>query len=190
MVLVFSHLSLAEGATKKKSKKTSTTTSHRTSTDKEQKTVAKSAPQTSSHVTHVSHSSEDKTFGAGPEIGEPFGINAKYWFSNSPLAVQAFVGYDFSDEALALFTDLLYHFKNVANFSFPWDDGKLSFYVGAGPKVAFANETQFGIRIPFGVNTLYTGQKWDTFAELVPRIGLAPKSSMGFDFGFGLRYYF
>lgn len=133
---------------------------------------------------------KSKMFGMGPQLGEPFGLSAKYWFGTNPMGVQGFIGYDFTDAALALYADGLYHFKNVSEFHFPWENGAVNLYAGLGLKVSFPKKTQTVIRIPLGVNTIYSGQNWDTFAELVPGIRVAPTSGGSFDFAVGLRYYF
>ena len=134
--------------------------------------------------------SETKMFGVGPVIGDPLGVNGKYWLQQSPMAVQGIIGYDLTDSALAISGDGLYHFKNVTTLDFPWDAGQVALYGGLGGKLSFPKKTRFTIRIPLGANVLYGGQDWDLFGELVPGIRVAPDSGGSFDFGVGMRYYF
>ena len=132
----------------------------------------------------------EKTFGAGPMLGTMIGVNGKYWYPQKPYGAQGFVGYDFSDSALALGVDGLYHFKDIADIDVPWEDGKLHLYGGLGLKVSFPTKTRVVIRIPIGANAIYAGQDWDTFAELVPGVKVAPETGGNFDFVVGMRYYF
>lgn len=168
-VALFFHVSLLEAKTQKKK-------------------TTKPAPPPSTQTETVNQA---HPFGVGGFIGDPIGINAKYWFSDNPMGIQGFLGYDFSESALALFTDGLYHFKDVTDMTFPWDSGKLNLYGGLGIKISFpSSKTRVVIRIPLGINGIYSGQDWDFFAELVPGIRVSPTSGGNVDAGLGLRYYF
>ena len=142
----------------------------------------------------------EKTFGAGPMLGTMIGVNGKYWYPQKPYGAQGFVGYAFSEgkdkdkggseDALALGGDGLYHFKDIADIDVPWEDGKLHLYGGLVLKSSFPTKPQVVIRIPIGANAIYAGQDWDTFAELVPGVKVAPETGGNFDFVVGMRYYF
>ena len=79
---------------------------------------------------------------------------------------------------------------DITEIHVAWDDGKLNIYGGLGLKVSFPTKTRVVIRIPLGANTIYAGQDWDTFVELVPGIKIAPETGSDFDFIIGMRHYF
>ena len=138
-------------------------------------------------ASHKTPSSTAKLWGLGPFIGTDIGVSYKYWFGDtSPFAVQAAFGYDFSD-GLMLFSDTLYHFKNLTEVNF-FSPGDLHAYTGGGVKVTFYEPTVY-IRIPVGANLVYH-EPYDLFFEIAPAIKVTPAIGGKVDVGLGGRYYF
>jgi hypothetical protein len=125
-------------------------------------------------------------FGMGIVLGEPTGLSAKLWTSGDNAfdfaAAWSFKG----DGNLLLQADYVWHFFNLI----PVSSGKLPLYIGIGGRVVLANDPQFGIRIPIGLDYLFATAPIDVFIELVPILDLAPETDFGVGGGIGVRYWF
>ena len=130
-------------------------------------------------------SAQDSGFGAGVIFGEPTGLSLKSWLS-SKNAVDAAVTWSAIDDYLYVHADFLIHNFSIIDVS----DGKLPLYFGLGGKVGFGNDVSIGVRIPIGLDYMFSGAPLDIFVEIVP--GLTIVSDVGFDIdgGIGIRYWF
>jgi hypothetical protein len=128
---------------------------------------------------------QDRGFGMGIILGEPTGLSAKLWTSSDNAfdfaAAWSFKG----DGSLLLQADYVWHFNLI-----PVSSGKLPLYVGIGGRVVLADDPQFGIRIPIGLDYLFAAAPIDVFVELVPILDLSPSTDFGFGGGIGIRYWF
>ncbi len=121
--------------------------------------------------------------GLGVSLGQPMGVNAKYWLSSS-LAVDGFMGYHFTGN-FDTHLDYLWHSFSSFNVS----SGRLPFYAGLGGRVLLGNDSQLGVRFPFGVTYLFPNDPIETFAELAPVVKLIKGVGADIDGLVGVRVY-
>lgn len=127
-------------------------------------------------------------FGIGLLLGEPTGISAKYFFSDT-LAVDGAVGWSFDDETdLDLHGDVLWHKFDL--FSVP--KGRLPLYVGVGVRVSFRDhaDDRVGVRVPVGVSYLFDELPLDVFVEVAPVLDFSPSTRGSVNAGIGARWWF
>ena len=106
------------------------------------------------------------SLGIGTALGQPMGVTGKLWLSNMA-AIDAMMGYHFSDN-FDIHADYLLHSYAFTHV----DQGSLPLYFGLGARVLAGDDTQFGIRIPFGGSYLMASQRIEIFAEIAPVIDL------------------
>ena len=136
---------------------------------------------------------QDSGLGLGVIIGEPTGLSFKSWTGRST-AVAGGIAWSFGNrDSLHLHIDYLLH-----NFSlFRVETGKFPLYYGIGGRVKFVSnqgksndDNQIGVRVPVGLNYIFTSPSIDIFFEVVPVLDLAPSTDFGITGGFGIRYFF
>jgi hypothetical protein len=132
-------------------------------------------------VTSRVGSAQDLGFGA--QFGQPFGVTAKYWMS-STLAIDGAMGYHFNHNFDA-HADALWHTFS----SFDVSNGRLPFYAGAGARILLGNDSQLGLRLPFGASFLPSSNPIELFAEIAPVIKIAPSLGGDVDGELGIRVY-
>lgn len=122
--------------------------------------------------------------GLGIMIGEPSGITLKSWF-NSTNSLDVGLAWSLSGN-----DDIYLH----ADYQwYKWLDvekGSLAFYYGIGGRAIFANDTNFGARIPLGLTYLTADAPLEFFLEIAPVLNLIPDTDGDADGGIGIRYYF
>jgi hypothetical protein len=149
----------------------------------------------------------DKTFGLGLEIGEPTGLNGKYFLSDSG-ALDFGVGWIYRhyyyDDGLHLYVDYLWHPTSLASTpSF-----QLPFYIGLGLRYwdfeycdgpVCYDGSAIGIRVPIGISFDFNNAPLDIFIQVVPVIDFLTddyydryddRTHLGVDVSAGLRYWF
>ncbi|HUU01278.1 MAG TPA: DUF3996 domain-containing protein [Myxococcota bacterium] len=142
---------------------------------------------------------DGKAFGLGLSLGEPAGVNAKYWFDHKN-AVDMAVGYGFyPSHGVAFFADYLYNvFTIIRAGKTPFD---LLFYMGAGVKLGVWRYRQkdedttgvgLGVRVPFGVTMVFARAPFDIFLEITPSMAFIAPDPFYFDLDacIGGRFYF
>lgn len=129
---------------------------------------------------------QDRGFGLGIILGEPTGVSGKLWTSGENAfdfaAAWSFQG----DGNLLLQADYVWHIFRLI----PVSEGKLPFYVGVGGEVILANDPVIGVRVPLGLDYMFSNAPVDIFVELVPILRLAPSTDFDFAGGLGARYWF
>lgn len=136
-------------------------------------------------------------FGLGVQLGEPTGLNGKYWLTRQS-ALQFDASYSFN-EYFELGFDYLYHFTDafrgrVGSQFVPYlGFGLVSFfgtgYSGENDYNRPSGNADFGFRIPVGLEFLPHGAPIGVWGELAPGLGVVPDT-----FGFiqavvGIRFY-
>ena len=140
---------------------------------------------------------QDHGFGMGIILGEPTGLSAKAWtWTSNDNAFDFAIAWSFNnyhhdndyhnDGSVLLQADYVWHFFNAISVS----SGKLPIYVGIGARVVLADDPNFGIRIPVGIDYLFADAPIDIFLELVPILDLSPSTDFGIGGGIGIRYWF
>ena len=156
-----------------------------------------------------SHSSfaANKTFGLGLELGEPDGINGKYFLSPAG-ALDFGVGYIYDHyyygDGFHLYADYLWHFSLASTPSF-----ELPFYIGGGLRywqfdycvqnVCDYGGSAVGIRMPLGIAFDFNNSPLDIFLQLVPTLDFlngdyymryGDRAHFGIDGSVGIRFWF
>lgn len=149
----------------------------------------------------------NKTFGLGIEIGEPTGLNGKYFLSESG-ALDFGVGWIYQhyyyDDGVHLYLDYLWHPTSLASSpSF-----ELPFYVGLGLRYwdfeycdgPFCYDgSAIGIRVPIGLSIDFNSAPIDIFLQVVPVLDFLTddyydryddRTHLGIDVSAGFRYWF
>jgi hypothetical protein len=128
---------------------------------------------------------QDSGFGAGIIIGEPTGISGKYWLSGNGSLNMA-VAWSLSNDAFYIHADYARHAFKPIQVS----KGQLPLYYGIGARMVFANDFNFGARIPLGINYIFEDAPLDVFAEIVPTLSLIPDTDFDLGGGIGVRFFF
>jgi len=150
----------------------------------------------------------NKTFGLGLELGEPTGLNGKYFFSDKA-AFDFGVGWIYRHyyygNGLHIYGDFLYHPVSLASS----EAFELPLYIGVGLRFwdfdyCDMNDCNYdgsalGIRIPFGISFDFNTAPLDIFIQLVPVIDFLygnyydryrDRNHFGIDLSVGIRFWF
>ena len=136
-------------------------------------------------VFSLTMSAQDSGIGAGVIFGEPTGLSFKSWLT-SKNAVDAAVTWSAIDDYLYVHADFLIHNFDIIDVS----DGQLPLYFGIGGKVGFGNDLSMGVRVPIGLDYMFSGAPVDIFVEVVPGLKFLPAIDFDVDGGIGIRYWF
>lgn len=131
---------------------------------------------------------EKGEFDLGIAVGSPNGFIAKYWTSERT-AIDIFGEWSFDSNEYKMHADVLYHDFDKIKL----DDARIAFYYGGGIRITFAeksDDSEYGLRIPFGLNYFFSDVPVDTFGELAPRVNVYPSTNVGMDVLIGIRYRF
>jgi hypothetical protein len=151
----------------------------------------------------------NKTFGLGLELGEPTGLNGKYFLSDAG-ALDFGVGWIYQHyyygDGVNLYADYLFHPASLVSA----EAFELPFYIGIGlrywsfdycdvnPDICYRGSS-IGVRIPVGISFDFNNAPLDIFLQLVPVIDFASgdyydryrdRSHVGIDFSAGIRFWF
>lgn len=127
-------------------------------------------------------------FGLGIIIGEPTGIDGKFFMSGGN-AIEGAVAWSLSgNNDLHLQGDYLYHF-------YDWIEakkGRLPVIFGIGARVEFRENQDdlFGIRFPIGIAYEMADAPFDFFGQIVPLLELAPDTDFDLEGAIGARFWF
>lgn len=127
-------------------------------------------------------------FGAGIKIGEPTGLTAKYWVSQTNSFTGTF-GYSMlrADKMIYVGVDYLYH-----NYDLIKSEEELPVFYGFGTRIRAGRNDQgsFGIRGVGGISWHMKPQPVEIFVEFAPVFRLFPSTGLDLEAGLGARYYF
>ena len=129
---------------------------------------------------------QDKNFGVGIILGEPSGICVKLWLGSSNALDMAAAWSFKGNDHLLLQADYVWHSFNLISVS----SGKLPIYFGIGGRVLLADDPLIGVRVPIGLDYMFSNAPVDIFLEFVPILNLAPATEFDFGGGIGARYWF
>lgn len=127
-------------------------------------------------------------FGLGALVGEPTGLSLKYWLSDKT-AIDGGAGWSFEDhDGFQLHSDFLFHVMDLIHV----DQGRLPLYLGVGGRVKFVehDDNRAGLRFPVGLAYLFADAPIEVFAEVAPVLDFAPHTTLEWNGGIGVRYYF
>lgn len=125
--------------------------------------------------------------GLGISIGNPTGLNGKYWLDSSK-AVDAGMAWSLGKHSdFSLHSDYLLHKDAAFYFN---DVHPLDFYYGIGARMEFSDDIELGVRVPLGLTHRFEQESADIFAEVAPIVDLVSKTGLELHLLFGARYYF
>ena len=128
-----------------------------------------------------------RDFGLGMVVGDPTGLSAEKWLSQS-------TALDFSaawslerDEAMELAMDHVWY-----NFSAIESEGhRVALHYGVGGRVQFVDsgDDHAGVRLPVGLTYFADRGRVGIFMQVAPTLDLAPSTELDLQGGLGARYY-
>jgi hypothetical protein len=127
-------------------------------------------------------------FGIGIIIGEPTGIDAKYYLSHANAVEFAAAWSLESDNTFQIHGDYLFHNYDLIKV----ERGELPLFFGVGARVAFRENADdlIGIRFPVGLDYNFDGAPLDVFVQIVPILELAPSTDFELEGAIGARFFF
>lgn len=130
---------------------------------------------------------QDRKFGIGGIIGDPDGITAKGWLSESTAiagAISVDLGSDYS--WFLIQADFL-----KQNTLAIWEEALLQSHFGGGVRVVSGDFSEYiALRAPIGVGVNAIDAPVEVFMEVVPTIDVDPEFYFYFTGAMGFRYYF
>lgn len=130
---------------------------------------------------------QDRSFGIGGIIGDPDGITAKGWISESTAiagAISVNLGNDYS--WFLIQADFL-----KQNTLATWEEALLQSHFGGGLRVVTGDFSEnIALRAPIGVDVNAIDAPVEVFMEVVPTIDVDPEFYFYFTGAMGFRYYF
>ena len=125
--------------------------------------------------------------GLGISLGNPTGLNGKYWLDNKS-AIDAGFGMSFGKNTDAsLHSDYLLHNEGALFLN---DVYPLDLYYGIGGRMEFSDDIELGVRVPVGLSHTVENGSSDIFAEIAPVFDFLSSTGVELHFLFGARYYF
>jgi hypothetical protein len=125
--------------------------------------------------------------GVGAMLGNPTGLNAKYWLGEST-AVDGGMAFSLARHSqFSMHSDYLFHSEGALVFQ---DQHPLDVYYGVGGRMQFADEIQLGLRLPIGVAHRFENNTSDVFGEIAPIVDFIGRTGLDVHLAVGARYYF
>ena len=139
---------------------------------------------------------DDKYAGIGFIVGEPTGLDAKF-FLNNEHALEFGLAWDLSGEDdIHLQGDYLWHRYGLIDLK-NGDEMPLFFGIGARFVARDGHDNEghdfddvFGIRFPVGLAYMFTNYPFDIFMEIVPILDVVPDSDFDLEGAIGARFWF
>lgn len=125
--------------------------------------------------------------GIGISIGNPTGLNGKYWLDQKTAVDAGFAWSIGKHSDLSMHSDYLLHKEGTFYFN---DVHPLDLYYGIGGRLEFADDVEIGVRVPVGLAYNLENESADIFAEVAPIVDILTKTGLELHLLFGARYYF
>jgi hypothetical protein len=133
---------------------------------------------------------DDKYVGVGFIIGEPTGLDAKF-FLNNVHALEFALAWSLEGEnELHLQGDYLWHKYGLIDLN---NADEMPLFFGIGGRFVARDDDQddiLGIRFPVGLDYIFTNYPFDIFAEIVPILDIVPDSDFDLEGAIGARFWF
>jgi hypothetical protein len=125
--------------------------------------------------------------GVGAMVGNPTGLNMKYWLPNKN-AVDGGAALSLGGHShFSLHSDYL--FQNAGALIFN-DKYNLDVYYGIGGRMKFADDIELGVRLPVGLAHMVENERADVFGEIAPIVDFIGRTGLEISLAIGGRYYF
>ena len=119
-------------------------------------------------------------------VGYPTGVTAKKVMDNGQ-AFDAAAGWSLGGNTnFQVHSDWLFNKQDALYWN---DKDPMDIYAGFGARMKFANEIEFGLRLPIGVAYFMNERKFETFFEVAPILDLLPDRDWELHMLAGMRYY-
>lgn len=130
---------------------------------------------------------QDRKFGVGGIIGDPDGVSAKLWISETA-AVAGAVSVNFAEEYSWVLVQADFLKQNTLA---TWEEALLQSHFGGGVRVVASDFNDYiAIRGPIGVDVNAIDAPVEVFMEIVPTVDVDPAFEFYFTGAMGFRYYF
>ena len=128
-----------------------------------------------------------QNLGLGVSLGNPTGLNGKYWLDGTH-AVDGGLAWSIGKNSdLSIHSDYLLHNEGAFFFN---DVHPLDLYYGIGGRLEFEDEIDLGVRIPVGLVHKVDDGKADVFGEVAPIVDFLGSTGLELHILIGGRYYF
>jgi hypothetical protein len=125
-----------------------------------------------------------KNFGIGIIAGDPTGLSAKL-YTGHVNAVDFAAAWSFKGSGhLLLQADYVWH-SSLSKTS----SGLFALYYGIGGRIIFSDDPSVGLRIPIGIDYVFSTAPVDIFLEVVPVLDLIPSTNFYLNGGIGVRFW-
>ena len=144
-------------------------------------------PGTSYAQSGESAAKPSKHIGIGIIVGEPTGVDLK-WFLSHEHAIEGALAWSLSgDNNLHLQAEYLFHNYGLITVK----QGKLPLFFGVGGRLIIREnqDNKLGIRIPVGLAYEFN-EPFDVFFEIVPILDLTPDTDFDLEAAIGGRFWF
>ncbi len=146
-------------------------------------------------MTSVAHADgvAPRKFGLGLSLGEPLGVNARYYFADR-FSGDLTVGYGFGEESFVIMPNALFHFRDMLEIK--GDSFSVVPYMGVGLKtgvdIAGANDGDFvfAAKLPLGATLILEDGQIEIAAEFSPGIEFSPDTEFDPTGAIIVRYFF
>ncbi|GEM_PF-4069488 len=138
-------------------------------------------------------STENRKLGLGINIGEPIGLDGRYYFADQ-FSADLIVGYGFGEQSFIIQPSILFNLRGILDYN--GHDYSVIPYFGVGVKTGVdlagphKNSGIAAMRFPVGVNWVLKRGEFEISAEFAPGVEFAPETEFDATGGLGLRYYF
>lgn len=128
-----------------------------------------------------------KDLGLGVSLGNPTGLNGKYWLGENQ-AVDGGMAWSLGKHSnFSIHSDYLFHKEGAFFFN---DVHPLDLYYGLGGRMEFGDDIDLGVRIPVGLAHRVENGSADVFGEIAPIVDFIGTTGVEIHFLVGGRYYF
>ena len=135
-------------------------------------------------VLSLSNTYAQKDFGIGIILGDPTGLSAKL-YTGSNNAFDFAAAWSFKGPGhLLLQADYVWH-SSLSRTS----SGLFALYYGIGGRIIFSDDPNVGVRIPVGIDYIFSNAPVDIFLEVVPVLDLIPSTDFDLNGGIGVRFW-
>lgn len=128
--------------------------------------------------------------GLGIILGEPTGIDGKFWLSNRTAFDAAVAWSTEGDEHFVFQGDFVFHNFNVLKRAFEVRRGDLPLYYGVGARLRTHRHEEFGIRFVAGLAYIFPTAPFDLFLEVAPIMNLIHETELDGSAAIGFRFWF
>lgn len=133
-----------------------------------------------------------QTIGAGIVLGEPTGISAKVWYTDT-MAIDGAAAWSFrGDTNIHMHADLLWHDWRTLDEKAEMDHSfaRLPLYYGIGARARLGDDDRLGMRLVIGTSLMLTRAPFDFFFEIAPIMDVVPSTDLDMNAGIGARFWF